>query len=791
MKTLQWNRMWRLTTRGLPALTVALAAALVIMPAACNRTRNSSSQGLVFKQVASPTMASAAAPAPADSAAFYEAADTVVLPAPPVFVEASAGIDANAALEGPPNAPLPPEFTGTLMQPTDDQVLTSGPVHEAFGEPIAYDAQPGAVVTQEPPAPVQEEIPDLRPDGENIVWIPGYWAWDDNLDGFLWVSGLWRAMPPDCQWVPGYWTPAVGGFQWVSGFWQTTATQTVVYLPAPPASQEIGPTSAAPDVDYIWEPGYWDYGVTVGYTWCAGSWMHARPDRVWVPAHYQWTPRGYIFIRGHWDFPMDCRGVIFAPVRFGGPVVLGHRPIIFHPTVVIDTHGLGGCLFSDPRHNRYVFGDYFDARNVNRGIRPWLDGQGRSGWYDPMLAHERWSHQRTDPKWEQTLRTDFQYRTAHADARPALTLAAQKAGQLNKTLATKPMPVLAKPLTTMAAAPTGTMKFSKVTAASRAQLTSHEVAINTYAAGRAKVETAPKPATTTKVPTLVKIPTPGTKTPTAPVKAPTTTAKAPVTNTTPPTMTRTPDTTKTPPVATAPRTPQTNKTIPTTPVARTPVTVKTAPTTTARSPETVKTYPAPTATRTPEVTRSEPPVARTPETIRTAPTPTVRAPETVKIYPAPSPVARTPDTVRTAPTVTARTPETVKTYPAPASTRTPEATRSEPPVARTPVVSRLDPTPVRSEPPAVRAPVVSRPDPTPVRSEPPVVRAPAPAPVHIDPPAARAPEPVRSEPAPAPHVSAPVRSDPPSAPSSGGGGGGKPSRDDSTPKDDNPRSRGR
>src|SRR5438093_8875804 len=86
------------------------------------------------------------------------------------------------------------------------EVLTRGPVHEAFAETIAFDPQPGIVVPKAPPDPIEELPPDERPEGANVAWIPGYWAWDDDREDFLWVSGIWRSLPPGRQWVSGYWS---------------------------------------------------------------------------------------------------------------------------------------------------------------------------------------------------------------------------------------------------------------------------------------------------------------------------------------------------------------------------------------------------------------------------------------------------------------------------------------------------------------------------------------------------------------------------------------------------------
>src|SRR3972149_4100307 len=76
------------------------------------------------------------------------------------------------------------------------QVLTRGPVHEAFAETVTFDPEPGIVVAMAPPNPIEEVPPDQRREGVNVTWIPGYPAWDDERNDYLWVSGVWRAPPP-------------------------------------------------------------------------------------------------------------------------------------------------------------------------------------------------------------------------------------------------------------------------------------------------------------------------------------------------------------------------------------------------------------------------------------------------------------------------------------------------------------------------------------------------------------------------------------------------------------------
>jgi hypothetical protein len=132
------------------------------------------------------------------------------------------------------------QFSAAQQAPAAGQdgveVLTRGPVHEAFAETITFDPEPGVVVRKAPPAAIEELPPQQRPAGGNLAWIPGYWAWDDERTDFLWISGIWRALPPGRQWVPGYWAQSRQGFQWTSGYWADAAAIEIDYLPEPPAT---------------------------------------------------------------------------------------------------------------------------------------------------------------------------------------------------------------------------------------------------------------------------------------------------------------------------------------------------------------------------------------------------------------------------------------------------------------------------------------------------------------------------------------------------------------------------
>ena len=302
------------------------------------------------------------------------------------------------------------------------EVLTRGPVHEAFAETVTFDPEPGVVVTKAPPESIEELPPEQRPEGSNVEWIPGYWAWDDERDEFLWVSGVWRDLPPGHEWVPGYWGRTKQGFQWTSGYWADSEASETEYLPEPPETVELGPNVAPPSADESWVPGCWVWHQG-RYAWRPGYWATVRPNWDWIPAHYVWAPRGYVFVDGYWDYSVERRGVLFAPVQFGMDVY--SRPgFSYSPTTVIDLAVFSDHLFVRPHYSHYYFGDYYAPSYRVAGYHSSFTVHSDRVGYDPIYAHQRWEH-RQDPEWEHRVAADFQNRRDHEDARPPRTLIAQ------------------------------------------------------------------------------------------------------------------------------------------------------------------------------------------------------------------------------------------------------------------------------------------------------------------------------------------------------------------------------
>ena len=320
------------------------------------------------------------------------------------------------------NAPADPDVPPVPPPQTDGiDVQARGPVHEAFAQPVDGQPRPSPVVAKEPPAPIDEAPPDQKPDGDNVQWIPGYWQYDDDRADFLWVSGFWRTPPPGRQWTPGHWDRVDGGWQRVGGSWVPTEQEQVTYLPPPPATIDVGPSTPPPDADSTYVPGCWVYRET-RYRWRPGYFIASRPNFCWTPAHYDWTPAGCTFTSGYWDYPLAQRGLLFAPVTFDAQL-LQQPDFVYTPQYVVSSDFLPTALFVGPSCHDYYFGDYFGDRDERRGFQPW--GDYRIGRYshDPLFNYYRTTY--ADRGWERGIRDLYAAQYNGDAARPPHTLEQQ------------------------------------------------------------------------------------------------------------------------------------------------------------------------------------------------------------------------------------------------------------------------------------------------------------------------------------------------------------------------------
>jgi hypothetical protein len=321
-----------------------------------------------------------------------------------------------------PELEAPPAEAGADADENVD-ILARGPVHEAFAEQVSPDPQPGAVSPKAPPDPIDEVPPDWKPEGDDVVWIPGYWFWDDDRGDYVWVSGVWRRVPPDRRWVPGYWQATGSGFQWVAGFWGPAAVAELEYSEVPPESLEAGPSSPAPSDEVFWIPGNWVSSVGE-YHWRPGYWHPYRENWVWVSARYVWTRRGCIFIPGYWDHTLARRGFLFAPVYFRTPV---YRYAGFHyrPTYWIGSDALLMHLFVLPHYNHLFFGDYYAPVYRQRHYIPCYDYHMRHHGFASLYVYYEHHYRQRGIDYCRRVREWHDHYANHADMRPAHTFQLQ------------------------------------------------------------------------------------------------------------------------------------------------------------------------------------------------------------------------------------------------------------------------------------------------------------------------------------------------------------------------------
>jgi hypothetical protein len=409
------------------------------------------------------------------------------------------------------------------------EVLTRGPVHEAFAQPVIFDEGPGFIITRRPPAPLDEIIPDERPEGNHIVWIPGYWSWDTDRSDFIWVSGCWRAVPPNTSWVPGYWAEVRGGYQWTAGFWTTADVEEIEYLPAPPATLEEGPQGVG-SPDSIWIPGCW-IRYQGRYAWRPGFWEQARPNWVWEPSHYESTPRGWVYVDGYWDYPLDRRGMAFLPVYMSSRLY-GRADFRYSPDIVLDLNGLTANLFISTQRNQYYFGDYYGAEYSREGFHPWYEARDHHDWYDPIFVHQQWQH-RDDRSWVANQRVEYDHRSADTSLRPARTYEAMKAQVARLPEKDRKQVQVARPMKEVVADKTTPLKFSAVDAKTREAAASQAKDVHAYTDKRSQWES---PSAASKAG-----PEPKAGTPAREVVTPKESPKQPAKEVAPPEKLQTPD----------------------------------------------------------------------------------------------------------------------------------------------------------------------------------------------------------------------------------------------------------
>ena len=118
-----------------------------------------------------------------------------------------------------------------------------------------------------------------------------------------------------------------------------------------------------------------------------------------------------MFVEGHWDYPLEQRGLLFCPVYYRQPMYL-QAGYAYQPAAVVNVDALTFHFFCWLRYRHYCFGDFYGASYAQAGIVPWFEL--RVG-YDPLFTYYHWYYRRSDPNWDMKLRQWYTYYDKHPE----------------------------------------------------------------------------------------------------------------------------------------------------------------------------------------------------------------------------------------------------------------------------------------------------------------------------------------------------------------------------------------
>ena len=99
----------------------------------------------------------------------------------------------------------------TMAAPVLGVTLGAAPAFAQFGVDVRIGYAP-------PPLPDEYDQAPLP--GPDYIWVPGTWAWSDDIDDYYWVPGYWDLPPePGLLWTPAWWGWDDNAYRYHQGYW--------------------------------------------------------------------------------------------------------------------------------------------------------------------------------------------------------------------------------------------------------------------------------------------------------------------------------------------------------------------------------------------------------------------------------------------------------------------------------------------------------------------------------------------------------------------------------------------
>jgi hypothetical protein len=138
------------------------------------------------------------------------------------------------------------------------------------------------------PPPPRAEVQPRAPAG-NVEWIPGYWLWSKEDEGYFWIGGTYVVRTETVAKTPVVTTPKPTASVPIAP--AMPALPPPPPAPTPPIVEPAAPTPAPqqepppPKVEVVVAPP-----AVVGAVWVPGHWVFVANTWQWVPGRWQIPP---------------------------------------------------------------------------------------------------------------------------------------------------------------------------------------------------------------------------------------------------------------------------------------------------------------------------------------------------------------------------------------------------------------------------------------------------------------------------------------------------------------------